>query len=65
MFSAVYSEICVIRMESGIAAVLHQFDLPALVTCGLVRLSRDMCTHMPHRSLTPYQKTNAKGLIGK
>ena len=65
LFSAMYSETCVILVESGVAAVLHHLSDPRCWRTGwcdsLVTWHENT---MPHRSLTPYQKTNAKGRNG-
>ena len=65
LFSAMYSETCVILVESGVAAVLHHLSYPRCWRTGwcdsLVTWHENT---MPYRSLTPYQRTNAKGLIG-
>ena len=66
LFSAMYSETCVILVESGVAAVFHHLSYPRCWRTGwcdpLETWHEDT---MPHRSLTPYQRTNAKGLLGK
>ena len=58
------SETCVILVESGVAAVLHHLSYPRCWRTGWCDSLETWHEYtIPHRSLTPDQETNAKGLI--